>query len=127
MKRLFLATAMAFAALSQANAQSVILTWTPPTTRVDGSALAPTQIGAVTIYDSASGTPVAIGTVTGAVGTFQTPQLTPGSSHSYTVVTCDTQSPPVCSAPSNTFAYMVPTPPLAAPAAVTDLTGMPGQ
>jgi hypothetical protein len=122
MRKLLFAALLSVAAIGQANAQSAVLNWTPPTTRTDGSALAPAQIGVVTIFDTISGTPVAVGTVTGAVGTFTTPTLVPGSMHLYDVVTCDTQSPPVCSAASNVVSYTVPTPPLAAPSAITNLT-----
>ena len=125
MKR-FIFSAMLFAAaLTQAQAASEVLTWTPPTTRTDGSALPANQIGAANIFDAISGTPVQIGSVQGAVGTFTTGQLSPGT-HVFTVVTCDTETPAVCSAPSNGFQVNIAAPPMAAPSAISDLSGTPG-
>lgn len=125
MKRSIFAALMLAAALTQAQAASEVLTWTPPTTRTDGSALPADQIGGANIMDAISGTPTQIGSVQGAVGTFTTGELAPGT-HVFTVVTCDTETPAVCSAPSNGFQVVIAAPPMAAPAAVTDLSGTPG-
>ena len=89
------------------------LTWTPPTTRTDGSALAPTDIASANIFDA--GTP--IGSVTGATGTFTTGVLTVGT-HAFTVETIDTTGH--VSAMSN-VANVTVVAVLASPAAITNL------
>ena len=94
------------------------LTWTAPTTRTDGTALPPDQIASADIFDSSSSTPtVAIGTVTGAAGSFTTGVLTVGV-HNFTVVTTDTTGH--VSAASNVPSVTV-APTLANPSAITDL------
>lgn len=66
------------------------LKWTNPTTRTDGTALAPTDIASVDIFDSASSNPaIPIGNVIGAANTFTTGVLTVGD-HVFTVVVNDT-------------------------------------
>jgi len=66
------------------------LKWTDPTTRTDGSALAPTDIAGVDIFDTAAPNPdILIGHVLGGVGTFTTDTLTVGD-HAFTVVVTDT-------------------------------------
>jgi large repetitive protein len=90
---------------------TVTLTWTAPTTRVDGSPLAPEQIAGTHVFDGAS----EIGAVQGAANTFTTGALSAGE-HSFTVVVHDTDGN--LSAPSNVAAATIGT---AAPAAVTDL------
>lgn len=55
------------------------LTWVLPTTRVDNTALASTEIASIAVFDSASVTPaVAIGSVAGAGTSFTTDILTVG-------------------------------------------------
>lgn len=93
---------------------TAILTWTPPTTRTDGSPLPPDQIAGAHVFDGST----EIGSVPGATGTFATGQLEPGD-HSFTVVTRDVEGHN--SDPSNAASVTVPQPELAAPAAITDL------
>ena len=94
------------------------LTWTNPTTRVDGVALAPNEIVSVDVFDSGSSTPsVAIGNVPGPGTTFTTGLLSVGN-HGFTVVVNDSTGH--ASAASNIAAVTVPAT-LAAPSAVTDL------
>jgi len=100
---------------------TVVLTWTDPTTRVDGSALDPTLIASLDIFDSGSATPaVAIGNVAGPATTFTTGVLSVGD-HGFTVVVNDNTGH--VSAPSNVAAVTV-KPVLAAPSAVTNLTAV---
>jgi hypothetical protein len=94
------------------------LNWNNPTTRVDGTPLAPSDIASIDIFDSASAPPsTPIGSVQGAGTSFVTSLLTVGQ-HSFTVVVNDTAGHK--SAPSNTAMLTVPAT-LAAPSAVTDL------
>src|SRR5258706_132440 len=95
------------------------LTWTPPTTRTDGTPLTPDQIANATIFDDAA-TPPMIGTVTGAAGTFMTPVLSVGI-HNFTVVTNDTTGH--SSAPSNVASVTV-VATLANPSSITDLAAV---
>ena len=102
------------------------LTWTPPTTRTDGSTLPPDQIAGADIFDTASlptpgGSPP-IGSVIGATGTFMTGVLSVGP-HGFTVVTRDTTGH--SSAASNIASVTVPAT-QANPSAVTDLAAMLG-
>jgi hypothetical protein len=90
---------------------TVTLTWTAPTTRVDGSPLAPEQIAGTHIFDGAA----EIGSVQGAAATFTTGAL-PAGEHSFTVVVHDTDGN--LSAASNAAAATIG---VAAPAAVADL------
>lgn len=77
-----------------------------PTTRTDGSALAPTDIAGIDIFDSASPTPaVAIGHVTGAGTAFTTGVLTVGD-HGFAAVWTDTTGH--VSGPSNVSVVTVP-------------------
>lgn len=96
------------------------LTWTNPTTRIDGSTLAPTDIAAVNVFDLVSTQQppltVQIGTVGPGVHTFTTGTLTAGS-HNFTVVVVDTQGNQ--SASSNVAVLQVGS---SAPSAVTDLS-----
>lgn len=97
------------------------LTWIDPTTRVDGSALAPADIARVDVYDSASPTPrTPIGSVLGTVQTFTTGVLDVAT-HSFTVIVVDTTGH--SSAPSNAATVTV-APTLANPAAVTNLSAV---
>ena len=122
-KTLFAALLLtALCGAAEAQAATVTLTWTNPTTRTDGS----TITGALTssIYDTItlpgqppSPTPTLVGT--GASG-FKTPQLAAGS-HSFTVVNCETGG--ACSAVSNAGVEVIV--PLA-PNAGTNLTGTVG-
>lgn len=94
---------------------TVTLTWTPPTTRTDGSPLLPADIQAADIFDTASpGGP--IGTVSGAVGTYTTGVLSSGV-HNFTVITVDQAGDE--SAPSNVATITVA---IAPPSAVSNLT-----
>src|SRR5215831_3677674 len=124
MKRLILACTFSIFAIVSAKAASVTLTWTPPTTRTDSSALAATSIAGADIFDSCPcippvPVPQPIGTVIGATGTFKTGQLAPGA-HTFTVITRDTSTPNVASGPSNPVILTIVIPP---PAAITNLTG----
>jgi len=97
------------------------LTWSVPTTRTDGSALTPDMILSADIFDTASSTPdIAIGTVSGASGTFTTGVLAVGV-HNFTVITNDTTGH--SSAASNVASVTV-VATLANPAAVTDLAAV---
>ena len=61
------------------------LTWTIPTTRTDGTPLAPSDVASVSVYDDASPTPaVALAVLPGSPVTFTTDTLSPGV-HDYTV------------------------------------------
>lgn len=97
------------------------LQWVLPTTRVDGSALASTDIASVKVFDSVAGAdPVLIGTVTLDPKTaFATPALVPGS-HVFMVEVLDQNG--TTSGPSNTASLVVPAPAPAAPSPATDLT-----
>jgi len=95
------------------------LKWTDPTSRTDGSALAPSDIARVDIFDTAAPDPSrAIGSVLGGVQTFTTDALTVGT-HTFTVVVTDTTGH--VSAASNTATVTVAAT-LAAPNPVADLT-----
>ena len=95
------------------------LTWTIPTTRTDGTPLAPSDVASVSVYDDASPTPaVALAVLPGSPVTFTTDTLSPGV-HDYTVVVTDVQGN--ASAASNIATVTVPLPALARPSAVTDL------
>jgi hypothetical protein len=89
------------------------LTWTIPTTRVDGTALAAAEIDHVEIFDGG----VSLGSVQGAMTTFTTGVLTVGA-HTFTVTTTDVGGH--TSAPSNAVTVTVPVT-QAAPSAITDL------
>jgi len=66
------------------------LTWTLPTSRTDGSPLAPTDIASVQIWDAVGGAAtVQIGTAQGAATSFTTGTLQ-GGNHVFTVVVVDT-------------------------------------
>ena len=90
------------------------LKWTPPTTRVDGSALDPSEIASVDVTDSFDGS---VENIPGNANSFATGTLAVGQ-HNFTVVTNDTTGH--SSAPSNAASVTV-APTLAAPSAVTDL------
>ncbi len=97
------------------------LTWVNPTTRVDNTALAPTDIASISVFDSASVTPLtAIGTVAGAGTTFTTDVLTVGD-HGFTVEVVDTTGH--VSAASNIATVTVPAT-LAAPSPATALVAV---
>jgi hypothetical protein len=97
------------------------LTWTPPTSRTDGTALPPDQIAGADVFDSASLTPtVPVGSVSGASGSFTTDILAVGV-HNFTVITRDTTGH--SSAASNMASATVPAV-LANPSAVTDLAAV---
>jgi hypothetical protein len=64
--------------------------WTDPTTRVDGTALAPAEIASIDIFDSAASNPaVPIGNVPGGTGMFTTGVLSVGD-HTFSFVVNDT-------------------------------------
>lgn len=99
-----------------ANMTIATLTWTPPTTRTDGTVLAANQIAGADIFDSATpGPAVPIGSVVGDAGMFVTNALSVGT-HIFTVVTRDTNG--VSSANSNMASAAVIA---AAPSAISDL------
>lgn len=114
---------------AKAQGHTVTLTWTWPTTRGDGSALALSAIGSITIFDSFTPVPGAPGTaITCNAGTFP-PTATTGSCttgvlaaglHGFTAQVFDTSSPPLAGADSVTVSVTVP---LSGPAAVTNLAG----
>lgn len=97
------------------------LTWINPTTRVDGSPLAPGDIATINIYDDASPTPdTPIGSVPGGTTTFTTGTLTVGN-HDFTVEAVDTSGH--SSAPSTAATVIVPAT-LANPSPPTGLTAV---
>ena len=94
------------------------LTWTLPTTRIDGASLPSTEIASVNVFDSAAPDPaIAIGTVSGPGTTFTTGVLTVGS-HGFSVVVIDTTGH---SSVASNVAVVVVNPTLANPSPVTDL------
>lgn len=95
------------------------LTWTNPTTRLDGSVLASTDIAQINIFDQATLVPgtVLIGTVPGAGTTFTTGILTVDT-HNFTVTVQDIAGH--VSAASNMATVTVPAT-QANPSAVTNL------
>lgn len=100
---------------------TAFLSWTEPTTRTDGSPLAPADVLSTDIFDSTSLTPlVPIGTVQGAANAFVTGVLSVGP-HNFTVVVNDTTGH--ASASSNVASVTV-APTLANPAAVSDLAAV---
>ena len=97
------------------------LTWTNPTTRVDASPLASTDIASINVFDSAAPDPtIAIGTVTGPGTTFTTGVLTVGA-HGFTIVVVDTTGH--SSVASNVASVSVAAT-LAIPSPVTDLAAV---
>jgi hypothetical protein len=94
------------------------LTWTNPTTRTDGTALALTDIASVGIYDNGVLFATQTSGPTGPPTTFTTGVLAVGS-HSFTVVVNDTTGH--SSAPSSN-AVVVVAPTLANPSPATGLT-----
>jgi hypothetical protein len=92
------------------NMATATLTWTNPTTRVDGSPLAASDIARVEAFDGDT----SFGFVTSP---FTTPTLTVGD-HSFTVVITDNAGH--VSAPSNNALITIP-PSAANPSPVTDL------
>lgn len=94
-----------------------------PTTRTDGSALALSAIGGLTLWDTTQAVPGQPGTqiacpttIPPTTATF-TCQANVTSGHAFVVTVTDTATPPDTSAVSNSV-----TVPLAAPSAVTNLT-----
>jgi hypothetical protein len=80
MKKLaaLLLIAISLPALAQAASQSVIYSWSAPTTRVDGTALPAAQIGGYElIYTIDSGTPVVVALAGSIVTNTQTLNLSP--------------------------------------------------
>lgn len=118
-----LATVFVLGLAASANAVTKTFNWTWPTTRTDGTTLALTGIGGVTLYDTSVPAPGLPGTVvtcpatippTTATGTCQA-NVTAG--HSFGITVSDTAVPPDVSAISNIVSV-----PFAAPSAVTNLT-----
>jgi hypothetical protein len=100
------------------NMSTATLNWTLPTTRTDGSALAPSDIGGINVFDSAAPDPsVPIASILG-VNTFTTGTLTVGT-HAFTIVVIDTTGH--MSTPSNAASGTVEAT-LASPSPVNDLT-----
>lgn len=119
----FLALGLGGAAAAQQTSHTVTLTWTWPTTRADGSALALSAIGSVTIVDTISGAPGG-NAITCSAGTFP-PTATTGTCttgalvagvHSFTAQVFDTSG----DAGTVSAAVSV-TVPLSGPAAVANL------
>lgn len=95
------------------------LKWTPPSTRLDGTALAPADIAQTEIFDApASGPAVSIGKVPGPANVFTTDLLTVGL-HQFTAVVTDTGGH-VSAASNIATATIVPT--VANPSPITDLS-----
>jgi hypothetical protein len=93
------------------------LSWVLPTTRTDGSALAPADIQGIEVFDAVNGAAaVQIGEAAGAVTSFTTPALA-GGTHVFTLIVVDTVGD--ASAPSAPVSLSVP---LAAPNPVTNVT-----
>jgi PKD repeat protein len=93
------------------------LTWTLPTTRTDGSALTPTDIAKVSIFDGSTGTLIA--DLPGSATSYEsTTDATPGT-YAFNVTVTDTTGN--TSAPAST-SIVVPTPVVAPPSPVTNLT-----
>jgi hypothetical protein len=102
------------------NMATATLTWTNPTTRVDGSPLAATDIGGINVFDSAAPDPTVPIASLLAVTSFTTGTLTVGA-HSFTVVVVDTTGH--SSAPSNVVTVTVAAT-LSNPSPVTDLAAV---
>lgn len=104
---------------------TVTLKGTTPVARTDGSALAPTDIASIDIFDDVGdgNGPQLIGSVPnpGVTFEFTTGVLAAALTHNFTDVVNDTTGHK--SAPSNTVSIPVPAT-LAAPNAVTDMTGV---
>jgi hypothetical protein len=98
----------------------VVLTWTDPTTRVDGAPLPASDIAEVGIHHKGPTGPsdIKIGAVPPGVQTFTTDTLEPAA-HDFWVVTTNTSGNQ--SGPSNVVSVMVLVEANATPAAVTDL------
>jgi hypothetical protein len=92
-----------------------LLKWVDPTTRVDGSALASSDISSITIHDDTDGL---VGSVLPGVQTFTTSTLSVGD-HSFYAIAHDTSGH--SSGRSNVASVTV-TPTLANPAAPSGLT-----
>ena len=99
------------------------LTWVNPTTRTDGSALAPTDIATVSVYDVSTAIPSStlIGTVSGGTTTTFTTAVLSTGFHNFTVIVTDTAG--TSSSASNVATVNV-LPVLAAPSAATGLTAV---
>ena len=99
-------------------AQSVTLVFALPTTRTDGSALAPSDLSGFNIYRGDNGgDPVRVASVPATETGYVDAGLADGT-YSYTVSVVDTQNPARESAASNEIVVVVLTP-LAAPSAPT--------
>lgn len=95
------------------------LVWVNPTTRTDGTALDPSAIASVDVFDSVDGAaPVNIANLPGAATTFTTGVLTVGN-HTFTVDVNDT-SGHVSAQSAGVLATVVAV--LASPSAPTGLT-----
>jgi hypothetical protein len=68
---------------------TAIIKWTDPTTRVDGTALAPAEIASVDIFDSAATDPSPVGNVPGGAQQFTTGVLSVGD-HVFSLMWNDT-------------------------------------
>jgi hypothetical protein len=100
---------------------TVTLTFTDPTTRMDGSALPPASIASVDIFDSVDGNRASqIGTVQTTGLTFTTGVISAGV-HAFTAVVNDTTGH--SSAASNVVTVTVVTT-IAPPSPITDLAGV---
>ena len=74
------------AASGTASSGAVLITWTAPTTRADGSTLAPTEIDHYTIYETSSSVATKIKTATGLSASIS--GISSGM-HNYTLTTTD--------------------------------------
>lgn len=100
--------------------QTIHLTWDLPTTRVDGTPLAPTDIAQVTVLDQFSGN---TSQLPGDATSFDTGDVTGQTGdHTFSVVVIDTQAPPVSSSVAQ-VTVTVPAAALAAPSPVANLAG----
>lgn len=125
MKTALLGLGLLIAGSASVLAHTVTLTWTWPTARQDGSALALSSIGSIVIYDTAVPAPGLPGTAitcnagtfppTAATGACTTGTLTAGT-HGFVAVVNDNSSPPVAGAASVAVSVTVP---LSGPNAVT--------
>lgn len=98
---------------------TAVITWDLPVTRTDGSALAPSDIAGVDVFDMASATPaVAIGTASGPATSFSTGDLSVGD-HGFTLVVVDTAGRRSDASP--VAIGTVPAPVIAAPSAISNV------
>jgi len=78
---------------------NIVLTWTDPTTRVDGSPLAASDIAGIELFMRVSGAPdfTKINTIAAGIQTFTVTDLPPGE-YEFQADVVDKQTPPKVSA-----------------------------